>query len=236
MIKSPTLKSSMDAARELGGRLQARCLKAMRFSFMSAAVLVFHGQTIFSPLTGLLGFRLPTIVVGSWFFPQTVSARPTQPSVKEYQVKATFLCNLAQFVDWPAAAYPVADAPMTIGVLGENPFAGALEEAVRDEQAHGRALQVRHFRRVEDVADCQVLFICRSESDRLESILAALRGRSILTVGDFEGFAKRGGMVRFVSKKKKIRMRISPDAAATAGLTISSKLLRAAEIIRVGKD
>jgi hypothetical protein len=78
--------------------------------------------------------------------------------------------------------------------------------------------------------------ISQSESKRLEEILAGLKGRNILTVGDFEGFAKNGGTIRFLTGQNKIRFRINVEAAKTANLTISSKLPRAAEIISSGKD
>lgn len=170
-----------------------------------------------------------------WLLAGLAAAAPLSTK-REYQVKAGFLFNLAQFVDWPDAAFPRPDTPVIIGVLGDDPFGGALEEVVRGEEAHGRALRIRHYQRVEEVDECHVLFISRSEAARLEQVLAALRGRSVLTVGDFENFARRGGMIRFVTDKNKIRMRISRDVALAAGLKISSKILRAAEIIRAGKD
>jgi hypothetical protein len=69
----------------------------------------------------------------------------------------------------------------------------------------------------------------------LEGLLSTLKDRAILTVGDDAGFAQRGGMIRFVSENSRIRMRINLEAAAAANLTISSKLLRAAEIVTPGK-
>jgi hypothetical protein len=82
---------------------------------------------------------------------------------------------------------------------------------------------------VGEIKTCHVLFISRSETDRLEQILASVKGRNILTVGDAEDFALRGGMIQLVTEKNKIRMRINLEAVKAAGLTISSKLLRVAE-------
>lgn len=175
--------------------------------------------------SGLLAWLLAGAVIAS-----------AQPAVKEYQVKAAFLFNFAQFVDWPETAFPQDDTPLTIGVLGEDPFGGALDEIVRGEQVHGRPLRILHCRRVEDTAGCHVLFISRSESGRLEQIVGRLRGRSILTVGDSENFVRRGGMISFISERNKLRLRINRDLASAAGLTISSKLLRVAEIVSPGKD
>ena len=52
-----------------------------------------------------------------------------------------------------------------------------------------------------------------------------------------ETFWQRGGIVRFLPEKNKIRLRINIDAAKAANLTISSKLLRAADLVgaRAGK-
>ncbi len=147
----------------------------------------------------------------------------------EYEIKAVFLFNFARFVDWPAKAFD-ADAPFVIGVLGEDPFGSYLDETVRGEKVNGRPLTVQRYRRVGEIRACQVLFISRSEADRLEQILASLRGRGILTVGDADDFAARGGMIRLATEKNKVRMRINLDAVKAANLAISSKLLRVAEI------
>ena len=117
-----------------------------------------------------------------------------------------------------------------IGVLGEDPFGAYLDETVRGERVGKRPLAIARYARVEDVDACQVLFVSRSETARLEQILAQLRGRSILTVGDTEGFVHRGGMVGFVLQGGRVRLRIDADAARAADLSISSKLLRVAEL------
>jgi hypothetical protein len=81
-----------------------------------------------------------------------------------------------------------------------------------------------------------VLFVSRSESDRLDQILASLVGKPVLTVGDVEGFARRGGVIRLATVGGKIRLRINLDSAKAAKLTISSKLLRPAQIVASGED
>jgi hypothetical protein len=150
----------------------------------------------------------------------------------EYQVKAVFLFNFAQFVDWPARAFSEPEAPLTIGVLGEDPFGSYLDETVRGEKVNGRRLIVQRYRRMGDVKICHVLFISRSEADRLEQILGSLKGRNVLTVGDTDDFASRGGMIALATEKNKVRLRINLEAVKAANLTVSSKLLRVAEIQR----
>jgi hypothetical protein len=149
----------------------------------------------------------------------------------EYQLKAVFLFNFVQFVEWPEAAFASADAPIVIGVLGTDPFGPVLDEIVRDEKIAQRPLVVKRCARLEEAKSCHLLFISGSEESRFDQIIAQLRGRAILTVGDFDHFARRGGMIRFMSEKNRIRLRINLESARAAGLRLSSKLLRPAEIV-----
>jgi hypothetical protein len=165
--------------------------------------------------------------------PDAFAAR-TQPA--EYQLKAVFLFNFAQFVQWPSNAFPDPQAPLVIGVLGEDPFGAFLDETVLHEKVNNRSLVVRRYRRPEEIQSCHILFISRSESGQLEKILTRLKDRNILTVGDDDQFARRGGIIRLITEQNKIRLRINLEAAKAAHLTISSKLLRPAEIIGHGQD
>jgi hypothetical protein len=155
---------------------------------------------------------------------------------KEYQVKAVFLYNFVQFTEWPADAFSETNSPIVIGILGDDPFAGDLDKLVRGEKVNSHPLVVQHYRQIEEINACQVLFISQSEAKQLGEIFARLKNRSILTVGDMDGFAQRGGMIRFVTENNKIRFRINVAAANAANLSISSKLLRTAEIVGPGSN
>ena len=153
----------------------------------------------------------------------------------EYQVKAAFLFRFSQFTQWPLEAFAGAGSPLVIGILGEDPFREFLDDIVRGEQVQERPFVIQRYRRLAEMKTCHVLFISRSENSRIDQILAGLRDRPILTVCEVEGFTTRGGMIEFVSHEGKIRLRINPTAAKSVGLTISSKLLRPAEIVETGK-
>ncbi len=173
----------------------------------------------------------------AWSALLLVSPAIAQPeATREYQIKAVFLFNFAQFVDWPPAAFSDPQAPLIIGVLGDDPFGSFLDQTVRGEKVNARPLVVRRYRAVAEVDTCHILFICGSEAGRLENILASLKGRSVLTVGDMDGFAQRGGMIRFATENNRIRLRVNLAAAKAAQLTLSSKLLRPADIVEPGKD
>ncbi len=150
---------------------------------------------------------------------------------REYQVKAVFLFNFTQFVDWPLTAFSSDSTPLVIGVLGDDPFGSYLDDIVRGEQVNSRKLTVQRYRRTADVKVCQVLFLSRSEEKNFGKALAALKGADVLTVSDADGFASQGGMIQLSTENGKIRLKINVDAAKASSLIISSKLLRSAEIV-----
>jgi hypothetical protein len=154
--------------------------------------------------------------------------------VSEFQLKSVFLFNFAQFVEWPPAAQPSANAPFVIAVIGKDPFGPTLDEIVHGETINGRPLSIERFRDASEIHDCQILFIPASEAVHLNDILNALKGRSVLTVTDAEGSVPRGVIIALVKRDNRIRLRIDLQAARASNLTISSKLLRPAEIVEAG--
>ncbi len=149
----------------------------------------------------------------------------------EYPLKAVFLFNFAQFTDWPTNAFAAPDSPVVIGVLGDDPFGAVLDDAVRGETVNGRKFIVERYQRVQDIKTCHILFISQSETQRLEKIVAGLKGKPVLTVSDIDNSAYRGVCVQFLTENNKIRLRINMDSLKDANLVMSSKLLRASEII-----
>jgi len=163
------------------------------------------------------------------------AAAPAQAGApRENELKAVFLFNFAQFVEWPAGAFATPDAPLVIGVLGDDPFDGVLDSTIQGERINNHPLVVERYRRVEDVGTCHILFISRPDAEHLDQVLPRLRDRSILTVGDAGNFSRAGGMIAFVTEHNRIRLRINLTAATAANLVLSSKLLRPAEIVGGG--
>jgi hypothetical protein len=161
----------------------------------------------------------------------TLGAESVHAQSKEYKIKAAFLLNFTQFVEWPAAAFSGPGAPLCIGVLGDDPFGGALEDTVRDESIHDHKLTVRRARRVEDLTGCQMVFVSKSENNRVPEILAKIDSHPVVTVSEVAGFAKQGGMINFYRDQNKVRFEINPSSARQSGLQISSQLLGLGKIV-----
>lgn len=160
-----------------------------------------------------------------------LESRAATPTAKEHEVKAAFLLNFAQYVEWPPAAFPPPAAPIIIGILGDDPFGNVLDQTVRDETVKNRPIAIHRSRQVEHLKHCHLIFISKSERGRLAHIFASLAGRHCLTVGETDRFAHNGGIINFRLQGANVRFEVNLDAARRSGLTISSKLLRLAIII-----
>ena len=155
---------------------------------------------------------------------------PAHAGPSEYEIKAAFIYQIAKFVEWPQSS-----APLRLCVIGGNPFGAALE-SIRGKPVNERKTEVVLLDLGADVHECSVLFIAATAERHLERIVAVTRGAGILTMGDTEGFAKRGAMVNFYLENGKVRFEINLDVARQGGLKISSKLLSLARIVDVQQD
>ena len=156
---------------------------------------------------------------------------------RENELKAVLLYNLTQFVEWPGAAFATNNSPLVIGILGEDTLGRLLDDAVRNEKYNNRSIVVRRCQTVGEAMFCQILFVSPSENARLPEILPQLKGHAILTVAESDGFIRAGGMVRFVkSPQNKIRLQINAEAAKSAELSVSGKLLRVADVVHPAQD
>jgi hypothetical protein len=144
---------------------------------------------------------------------------------REYELKADFLFNFAHFVEWPSDTFADTNAPIVIGVLGDDPFGSILDKIAEGETIQNRKLVIKRSRQVKDLKDCQVLFIGKSERNRLRKIFASLDEASILTVGETAGFAQLGGVTRFFLQGNRLRFEVNLEAARHNGLKISAQLL-----------
>ncbi|HEX9427972.1 MAG TPA: YfiR family protein [Candidatus Polarisedimenticolia bacterium] len=151
--------------------------------------------------------------------------------LSEYQVKAAYLYYFATFVEWPAGTLDHGSEGLVIGVLGEDPFGEILDDTLRGKSIGGRPVVVRRFTSPQEARESQILFISASEEDRLSAVLKTLDGAHVLTVGDLNRFASRGGTVAFRTEENKVRFDINVDAVERARVKISAQLMKLGRIL-----
>jgi uncharacterized protein DUF4154 len=157
-------------------------------------------------------------------------AAPAEPP--EYAVKAAFVFNFVKYVDWPAGAFADSESPIVIGVLGDNPFGPTLDRMLQGKAVNGRRIVTRRLARADESKSVHLLFICRSEKERLGQIVNTLNASSVLSVADIEQGVERGTAISFAVEHGRVGFSVNLEAAERAGLHVSSKLLRVAQSVR----
>jgi hypothetical protein len=156
-----------------------------------------------------------------------VDAGPATPG----RLKAAFVYKFTLLVDWPEGAFEGPETPLSVCILGRDPFDGELEGALDGRESHGHPLEVRRIQQPGRARGCHVLYLASSEAERLAESLGAVAGAPILTVGETPDFAGRGGMIHLQEQGKRITLEINRAAARGAGIEISSRLFQVARAV-----
>jgi len=160
-----------------------------------------------------------------------VAAVPVRADVTENDVKAAFLPRFARYVIWPPSARPDGTDPFVLCVIGNDPFGDGLDSAARGQSVDGRRIVVRHLDSPSGAGQCHIAFVAGSHSQSVGQMLAALRGKPILTVTDSaEGDAR--GMIHFAVVSGRVRFFIDNAEALSRGIDISSRLLALAVAVK----
>ena len=173
------------------------------------------------------------LLLWSWCVPlrsQALAVESTYSATVEYEVKAAFIHNFTQFIDWPPDAFEGEKSPFRIGILGSGPIDKPLMN-LKGKKVNQRSLEISRVQNLDEVSQYHVIFVNPSENQRTQSILQRLKGTGILTIGDTSGFSEQCGVINFYLKGGKVRFEVNIEASRRENLKISSRLLRLARIV-----
>ena len=175
---------------------------------------------------------LRLVLFAAMAFAAEVRVHAAGVSDSEDLLKARYVHNFARLVDWPAPLAP-GGQPIVIGVLGDDRFAAVLNDVVARKSLDDRTYTVKpvtigNLRQ----CGCRILFVASPRRDGTAEIIALQNSESVLTIAETSDFARRGGVVGLTVRDQKVRLFVNVDAATRASLTISSRLLALATIVR----
>jgi hypothetical protein len=153
-----------------------------------------------------------------------VLAAAADAAMAEYQIKAAFLCKFGNYIAAPSA---LAEQPFVIGVLAGDAIADELAETAKGQTAQGRPIAVRRLAGPAALDGVGIVFVARTHAAQAPAVIAAAKGRPILTVTEAER-GGAGGIVNFVVVDDKVRFDIALEAAEANNLKISARLLAVA--------
>jgi hypothetical protein len=150
----------------------------------------------------------------------------------ELQVRAQFVYNFANFVDWPSDAFPTADTPIKICLFGEVDFAPYLY-AFSGTLIGERKLLVTKAAEFEEIrAGCHILYVGQDERVRLPTFWKQIQYIYVLSIGDRDGFADKGGIINILRTGDHVQFDVNIENALSNGLFLDSDLLSLARVIK----
>jgi hypothetical protein len=179
---------------------------------------------------------LPILLAGV-----ALNAQDTSGS-SEYLIKAGFIYNFANLVQWPSSSFAQSDSPIVIVILGEDHFGSTLDHVLDGKKINSRPFVIKRARSISELQrelgpqkECHILYVSSSEMPHLAEAIQALKGVPALTIGETPGFARNGGIINLILEDNKVRFEVNVKAAKDADLNISSRLLALARIVQPGK-
>ena len=148
------------------------------------------------------------------------------------EVKAAYVNKFTLYTEWPTNHFAGPHTPIIIGVLGDAPLGDFLEKIVAAQLSPGRPVVVRRVSRTEELPGCQVVFLRQADRRRQLEILAALRGKPVLTVCDSDSFFGLGVTIKlFIRADDSVGFWVNRLVAEQSGIKLGSPMLKCADKI-----
>jgi hypothetical protein len=155
-------------------------------------------------------------------------------SFGEYEVKSAMLYHLTKFVEWPGPKGGDGASPFQVCVFDSDPFGRELDKALAGKAVGAHPVTVRRLGGDPSAEGCHVLLVARADWRRFRDLIPALAKAGVLTVADGEHLAGSGAVIGLAMRDERVQLEINMTAAQRSGLTISSKLLRIADVVKEG--
>jgi YfiR/HmsC-like len=151
------------------------------------------------------------------------SAAALAEELPEYRLKAAFIFNFLAFTDWPSET----GATLNLCIHGADPF-GADIDGLQGKTIGARSVAVHRRASIDALKSCQAVFVTRASIDALPRVLDGVKGHPVLVVADSPGAMQRGAALNMNVSNARVTFEANLQAARSAGLGLSSKLLRLA--------
>jgi hypothetical protein len=168
------------------------------------------------------------IIVGLSILP--ARSRAAGASLEEYAVKAALIFNFAKYTNWPPKALPHPDAPIIIGVLGDDPFGKVLDGVVKGRLIKGRPIVIRRASGVAPLEGAHLVFVSGSQPQAPQDC-AALERAGALTIGD-TAYTRHYTAIGLAVEGDKIVFTIDLERMLRTESTISSQVLKLAKSVK----
>ncbi|MEM7305563.1 MAG: YfiR family protein [Planctomycetota bacterium] len=162
--------------------------------------------------------------------PHAVEAAAQNPT--EYKLKAAFLFNFIRYTTWPKGTFKRKDEPITLLIVGKDPFGALLDKTFEGKKVQGRSVVIRRVAELPRTLDAHLVYCCGLAAKTRSELLTRTSKQAVLVVGEVDGFAQAGACINMFLERQKVRFEINTGVAKRKGLSISSELLKLARIVK----
>lgn len=148
----------------------------------------------------------------------------------EQKIKAGLVYNFLKYTAWPTNGTNT----LNVCLFGGEALDGYLTP-LTGRTAQQTPIAIVRISRANEVTNCNLVFIPQTQEGAMSDLLAATKGRPILTVSDIARFARRGGMVELTSEDQHVGLAINKDTVERSGLSIQDRMLKLAKLVSEGK-
>lgn len=156
------------------------------------------------------------------------------------RVKAAIVLNIARFVTWPAEVFDADNKHLVLCYYRSKVFSEGLD-SITGRTVAGRPLQVRKIERLSAARSCQILVISAQELDSFAEDTDLDPAQPLLTIMDQTHAAAgtavpKGVLVSLVRQGSRIGFEVDLASSRSAGLKMSSQMLKHARIVGEGAE
>ncbi len=148
----------------------------------------------------------------------------------ENQLKAAFVEKFTHFIEWPDDT--VQQKPFVIYLFPDSPLIPYLQELFQHHKIKQRRVDLLITENVSLLDSAHIVIVHHSQKHLMPIILARIKHKPILTIGDYAEFLDDGGILLLYREENTMRFAINLDALSQTDLVVSSQLLKLAKLYR----
>lgn len=144
--------------------------------------------------------------------------------------QSLFIYNFTKYIKWPDS---YNTGKFVIGVFGDSPIIPSIKSmtSAKKMTGSGAVFEVRLYRTVDEIDDCNILIVSENSVEQLDKIDAHLASKPVLIITDSPGMATKGSIINFVEQEGKIKFELNMAKASSHGLIVSGSLTSLAIVI-----
>lgn len=140
-----------------------------------------------------------------------------------HKMHTLYMYSFSKFIQWPEESN---QTDFVIGVVGESPIIEPLLKMASVKKVKNKLIKIVNFESVDDMQNCNILFLPLDQSENLTQALNAIGDKSILLVTEKEGLGARGSAINFIIKNNRLMFEINNEAISKANLEVAAELTK----------